>query len=338
MNKSQALSQMISPSQKRLGKPKGGVVQIHVTRACDLSCFGCTQGSNLRGNPSFISVENFGIAVKSLKDYFGIVGIFGGNPALHPQFPQLCEILRKYIPKEKCGLWCNHPRGHGVIMRETFNPAVSNLNVHLKKDAYTEFRRTWPEAKPFGLKDDSRHSPPYTAMKDLIADEEERWDLISECDINKHWSAMICEIKGEVYGYFCEIAGAQAILHQFDESWPITGVPIVCRECRGSGRVDDDQENIVQTCDSCRGVSWWRKTMQDFESQVLLHCHACGVPLKGYGALAQGSEDQTEQVTTTHAGIYKPKRQDRIVQLVEDIKNVDSHGLRFTEYLQGAKK
>lgn len=348
MNEDQMLTRMVAPSQHREGKPRGGVIQIHVTRACDLGCFNCTQGSNLRGPYSFISLENFEKACQSLQTYFGIVGVFGGNPAIHPQFEELCAILRKYIPKDCCGLWCNHPRGNGRVMRRTFNPSVSNLNVHMKQEAYDEFLRDWPECKPFGLTKDSRHSPPYVAMKDVVlktcpecegrgghwngvGSVRNDWDctncqgtgkvtdtnrcreLIAACDINQHWSAMICEIRGGLYGYFCEIAGAQAILHQNDIHWPISGVPV-------DGSSD-----------------WWDRPMEDYLDQVRQHCFSCGVPLRGYGNLAQATEGQ-EQVTATHESIYQPKNKERLVELVTDINQIDSRNLVFTQYVQGADK
>jgi organic radical activating enzyme len=127
MTEREALEKMIPPSKHRVGKPKGGVIQIWLTRACDKACFGCTQGSNLGGKPGMITVNQFEAACKSLTGYFGIVGVFGGNPALHPKFPEICEIARRYFPKEKLGLWCNHPKGHGKVMAHTFNPAVSTL-------------------------------------------------------------------------------------------------------------------------------------------------------------------------------------------------------------------
>jgi len=346
MREQEALQQMVSPSQRRAGKPRGGVIQIHLTRACDLACFGCTQGSNLRCPASFISLENFELACKSLRNYFGVTGIFGGNPSLHPEFPSICEILRKYIPKNRTGIWCNHPRGHGKIMAQTFDPGCSNLNCHLVQEAYDEFKRDWPESRPFGLDKDSRHSPPYVAMQDVFrkacnvckgtgdlhdddgelqncpycrgtgsrVDDEACWEKAANCDINKHWSAMVCEIKGELYGYFCEIAAAQAILHQNDPAWPITGIPVATNP------------------------DWWKLGMKDFANQARLHCFACGVPLRGYGALAQGGSEQKEQVSVTHADIYKPKKKDRLVQIVADINELDSHDLKFTEYLQGAAK
>lgn len=259
-----------------------------------------------------IPLDLFEQAVVSLKDYFGVVGIFGGNPALHPKFPELCEILRRHIPKVRCGLWCNHPKGNGNVMRQTFNPAVSNLNVHLDQEAYDEFKRDWPESGPFGLEKDSRHSPVFVAMQDVIEDESERWDLISNCDINKYWSAMIGVFRGQLRAWFCEIAGAQSILHQWEPDYPDTGMPVT--------------------------NDWWRKPMRDFAAQVRLHCHACGVPLRGHGSLAQ-DESGVEQVSKTHESIYNPKRPGRNIHLVQLRTDVSEHALQnFVSYIQNAGK
>lgn len=319
MNREQALRRMISPGMQRPGKPRGGVIQIWATRACDKSCFGCTQGSNLGGKLSFISLDHFRQACESLRDYFGIVGVFGGNPAIHPQFEDLCKILQEIIPFERRGLWSNNPLGKGKIMRETFNPAVSNLNVHLDQKAFDEFKRDWPEARPFGLERDSRHSPVYTALSDLVPDEGERWNLISRCDINQHWSAMIGVFRGELRGWFCEIAGAQAMLHQSDPNYPDTGIEL-------------------NTTAFGRGMYWWQLPMTSFGEQVDVHCHSCGVPLKGHGELAQADEDKgVEFVSAAHLDIYKPKRFDREVQVVTSREQLGEPLSRMTHYLQNGE-
>jgi len=312
MNEQQALRQMVAPGTRRPSAYRGGIVQIHITRACDKACFGCTQGSNLGGKTGMIPLDLFEEAVVSLKEFFGVVGIFGGNPALHPKFGDLCEILRRHIPYERRGLWCNHPKGNGKIMKDTFNPAVSNLNVHLDKEAYDEFKRDWPNSGPFGLDKDSRHSPVFVAMQDVIEDESERWDLIANCDINKYWSSMVGVFRGHLRAWFCEIAGSQSILHQWEPDYPDTGLPVT--------------------------AGWWRKPMQDFAAQVRLHCHACGVPLRGHGSLAQ-DENGIEQVSATHAEIYKPKKTDRTVQFVELRTEVSEQALKsFVSYIQNSVK
>lgn len=305
MTEDKALAMMVAPGDKRPSVWRGGVIQIHVTRACDLACFGCTQGSNLGGKPVMISVEDFEVACESLQGYWGVVGMFGGNPALHPKFEQLCEILRSHFPKEQCGLWCNNPRGKAATMRDTFNPRYSNLNVHCNQAAYDEFKLHWPECKPFGL-EDSSHSPPYVAMKDVIADEGKRWELISTCDINQNWSAMVCHVPGKgLRGFFCEIAGAQAMLHCNDPSWPDTGLHV------NGGYLPTGEDSTYMG----PVVQWWQLGMEDYRDQVRQHCHACGIPLRRKGQLAvQGT---TEEVSATHASIYKTKVVGRSVELVQ---------------------
>lgn len=343
MTEQECLTRMIMPSQKREGVPYGGIIQIHITRMCDRACFNCTQGSNLRGPYSAMSLENFEIAVKSLVDYFGVVGIFGGNPCLHPQFHAICYILQKYIPKERCGLWSNRIFNYGSVCRETFNPLVSNLNVHMNVLAFEEIITSWPEARPFGLVDDSRHAPVYVSMIDLGIEESRRWELISRCDINQRWSAMICEIRGKLRGFFCEIAGAMSMLHQWDRdhnddnsdcpyaldktnysysdctcfSWPDTGVEIT--------------------------EGWWKLSSDKFLPQIRQNCHHCGVPLRGYGSLAVSDKNAKQHISKTHTTLPSLKGQSRRdinkrVQIVSREEELCSKNLPVVEYIQGAKK
>ena len=310
MNEQEALSKMIPPGGNR---PvwRNGVLQVWITRACDRACFGCTQGSNLGGKMRTMPLDQFEKALISLKGYHGVVGIFGGNPAILKNFPEYCKLVRKHVPYSQRGLWCNHPLGHGTIMRDTFNPDVSNLNVHQSQEAYDEFKRDWPESKPFGLESDSRHSPVFVAMKDVISDESERWDLIANCDINKTWSALIGTFRGELRAWFCEIAGAQSMLHQDAMNYPDTGIDVV--------------------------PDWWKRPMQDFVNQVRKHCHECSVPLRGYGELANAANG-LEFVSATHLSIYKTKRIDRQVKLVTNRDELKEQSLTtMVDYIGNGK-
>ena len=342
MKEADALRQMVSPGMRRPSVGwRNGVLQIWITRGCDLSCFGCTQASNLGGKPGRITLDQFEQAVKSLEGYFGVVGIFGGNPALHPQFNEMCEILRAHFPREQCGLWCNHPRGKMEAIKQTFNPATSNINVHLVREAYDEFVTGWPELTPYmkGLDPswpeaeafrgkeyehrvgDARHSPPYIAMQDLDQlpfpdgsvrpnTEENRWELIAGCDINKQWSAMVCVFRDQLRGFFCEIAGAQAMLHQHKPEYPDTGLEVT--------------------------PGWWRRPMQDFAAQARLHCHACGIPVRGYGELAVGGT--TEKVSVTHQDVFIPKSRGREVELVQLASQIPYRIGKVTDYIENGKK
>ena len=288
---------MVPPSQKRPQIHRGGILQVHVTRACDLACASCSQGSNLGGKPVIMRPDQFEQAILSLSQYWGVIGLFGGNPCVSPYFEDYCAILRKHVPFIQRGLWSNHPRGKGAACRITFNPRFSNLNCHLNSEAYEEFARDWPESRPFlkGMDRDSVHSSPWVAIKDVIPDEEERWRLIGECDINKHWSAMIGVFRGELRAWFCEIAGAQAMLHQDNPDWDGTGQPM-----------PDTGLEVVP--------GWWKAPMVAYEQQVRTHCVNCGIPMRRAGQNAVTGDH--EQFSATHAHIARPKVRDRAVQFV----------------------
>jgi len=286
-----------------------GVIQIHITRACDLSCIGCTQGSNLAGKPVMMSLENFEIACLSLKDYYGVIGIFGGNPTLHPKFKDICGILGDIIPFERRGLWSNNLNGYGKLCRETFNPEYSNLNVHGFKDKYEEILRDWPEKKGILGAKDSRHSPPFVAIKDVEGlTDEERWRMIESCDINQYWSAMVCQFRGELRAYFCELAGAQSMLHQDESDYPDTGLKVY------------------------PDVAWWRFPIEQFDGQIKKHCMECGIPLRGRGDLSQGN---MEYVSKTHEKIYKLKSpKGKTINLVNNLEQLNGTVKRATDYIQ----
>lgn len=322
MNEQECLSRMVSPGMVRPGIYCGGILQIWVTRACDRACVHCTQGSNLRGRPGMISVDQFEQALQSLEGYFGVIGVFGGNPAIHPEFEELCRLMRQYVPFERRGLWCNNPLGKGAVMRKTFNPHHSNINVHCDREAFEEFRRDWPECFPFGLAEDSRHGPCYVAMIDVLPDEEKRLELISQCDINQRWSALVGVFRGEVKGWFCEIAAAQSMLHQYEEDYPDTGLDVT------------KTYTHPQTGEACK---WWQLPMQSFVHQLRLHCHECGVPLRGVGALAN-DPNAIEQVSPTHQSIYRPKDKTRQVEVITSLEQLGGSLRSAIDYVGNATR
>lgn len=403
MTEQECLAKMVAPGTHRPGKYGsdrgfGGVIQVHLTRACDLACYNCTQASNVGGKTPHMTPDQFKAAVESLRGYPGIVGVFGGNPAMSPYFVECCQVLREsWVPFNQRGLWCNNPLTveKACAARLTFDPSVSNLNVHMSRKAYDMFKLYWPESKPCGLTSDSRHSPPWVAMKDVVTDvccgcdgagnlmiqltkkrmletkgyskpltsqidrayftmdgrEIEQktigglcsvchglgkypdvgriWELISGCDINQHWSAMIGVFRGELRAWFCEIAGAQAMLHQDEPDYPDTGFD-------PTGTVVADALSF--SGDSSR-LAWWQLPMGFYAHQVRKHCFDCGVPLRGRGENALTADEVgVEQVSATHADVYKPKRKERKVQVVAELVQLGSRLDNMTRYLQNSNR
>ncbi len=297
MNASEALKKMVLPSHRR---PvwRTGIVQIMVGRSCDLVCAHCSQGSDLVGPSTLMTPDEFEQAVLSLQGYSGVYGTFGGNPCLSKYFDDYCRILRKHVPFAQRGLWSNHPRGRGKTCRITYNPAHSNLNTHMVKEAYDEFARDWPESIPYlkGMDRDSIHSSPFVAIKDLIPDEGERWELISNCAINKFWSALIGIVPGKgLRAFLCEVGYTIASLHSGNPDWDGTGEPL--------------QDLGLEVT-----PGWWRKPMEDFEPQVRTLCHACGISMNRPGVEAINGTH--EEFSETHRFIARPKVRDRPMQLV----------------------
>lgn len=306
MTEDDCLALLKSPGQVRPGKSTKCVIQILVTSSCTLACSGCTQASNLRRPHWAMTPEQFETACKSLAGYQHVVGVFGGCPTVSEHFPDYCRILTKHFPKRQRGLWANDLLGHGKVCRETFNPGVSNLNVHGSQKAYDEIRRDWPEARPFGLTPSS-HSPVFVSMLDIGVPEDERWELISKCTINQFWSAGIGVFRGQLRAWFCEIAMSQSILKQHDPVYPDTGVPVV--------------------------PGWWRNPMTDFAHQVRQHCHNCSVPLNGKGHLDSA---ERSQVSPHYAANFRPKRGS--VEIVTTVEQLHAFAVeRVTEYRKNAQ-
>lgn len=349
MTEQEMLDRMVAPAGYRPSKPyRGGVIQILVTSNCNLSCYNCTQASNLRRPVSAMPPEIFEQAVKSLQGYWGVYGLFGGNPTVSKYFKEYCEILRKLVPYNQRGIWCNDPLTleNAQEMRRTFDPSISNLNCHLDQKAHDLFKAGWPESNVVGLTTDSRHSPPWVAIKDVMNSEEAR-ELIASCDVNWRWSASLGMFRGQLRAWFCEIAMAQSILHQYDTKWiddalhpdhpeaepeytyPDTGVRI---NADGSCQYDENGETVHSR------IPWWQLGMSTFKNQVRKHCFSCGVPLRGYGELAQ-AEDGTEQVSATHAEVYKPKRPNRKVEIVTTLEQLGTGRIiRSTDYIGNSKR
>jgi hypothetical protein len=261
----QQLERMKHPGAER-GSAIHGVIQVIVTNRCDLRCSNCTQHIAYQPERFWMTPENFRTAVESLQDYPGIVGVFGGNPCLHPQFPELCRIIAEVLPdKRRRGLWSNNVNGHGEIIRDTFG--YFNLNVHGAHTKATEIHATVPGVRVWGDDHQSVHAPVLTAVSDLVPDADQMWDMIGHCDINQRWSAAITEQHGQLRAYFCEVAASFAGMYDDDT----TGEPVT--------------------------AGWWRRLMDDWRGQVERWCPGCGVPARLAG---RPDVDQIDDISERH--------------------------------------
>lgn len=326
MNEAEALSKMVAPRDPRRHIWKTGIIQVLITKACNLFCANCSQLSQIKMPYSrFLMTPDVAeVIFKSVARTPFVIGVFGGSPCASKHFAEICEVMQGIIPFERRGLWANALFGKGDICRRTFSPEVSNLNLHQDLDSFAEFKSTWPESVPYlkGVTGDSRHSPPLVSMKDLDVlpthdhsgrcenTEENRYELISRCSINKNWSSLAMSIDGKPQGFFCEIAATQACHHVDEPEWQL-GVPIK------------------------EGEEWWNNGMDFFAPQVRQYCHNCSIPVGAFGQLALGGD--REQVSPTHAKNYNPKVPGRNVELITMLDQLgEQHLATPTNYIQNA--
>lgn len=177
------------------------LIQIEVTNACNLQCSNCTRFVGHHAKVFFMDLDTIEKAIKSLKGYPGQVGIMGGEPTLHKQFPEICKLVQKFIPeRRKRELWTNGYKWNEYksIIEETFDPDLIAYNDH--KD------------NTVGV-----HQPLLLVAEDILDDKELMWRLIGNCWVQWRWSASITP-KG---GFFCEVAAAADMLFNGPGGYPL---------------------------------------------------------------------------------------------------------------------
>jgi hypothetical protein len=124
---------------------------------------------------------------------------------------------------------------------------------------------------------------------------------------------MVCIVRGELRGFFCEIAGAMAMLHQDNPDWCSSGAPM-----------PDVGVPILP--------GWWNRGMEAFDAQVRTCCHACGIPMRRPGQKAIGGE--LEEFSATHNHIARTKARGRALEFV-GLGELERGARPATEYLAG---
>lgn len=168
------------------------IVDIDITNVCNLKCSNCTRliGHFERSQEFFMDIDTFERSLVSVKNFPNFIGIIGGETTLHPQFTDICRIIRNHRLSHKSILFSNgkgpqYDR-YSSLIRNTF------VNVVINKDRTKLF-----------------HSPILVSSKSAIEDIDERTDLIDNCWVQNYWSATI-NPKG---AFFCEVAGALSMLY-----------------------------------------------------------------------------------------------------------------------------
>ncbi len=177
------------------------VIHVEVTYDCNLQCSNCTRFVGHHKDPYYMDLDTVSRAIDSLEGYPGQIGIMGGEPTMHPQFPEICEMLRKKVAdKRRRQLWTNGYKWKEYLplIQETFDEDMILYNDHRDKEV--------------GV-----HQPLLLAAEELLDDRELMWRLIGNCWVQWRWAASITP-KG---GFFCEVAAAQDHLFNGPGGYPL---------------------------------------------------------------------------------------------------------------------
>jgi len=217
-------------------REKRRTIHIEITNACNLACSNCTRFVGHHRKPYLMTLDEVTKSITSLIDFPGNVGIMGGEPTAHPNFLDIINILEKLIvDKSRRGLWTDgykFKKYRSEINRVFF---AENIVYNSHDDGIDDF-----------------HQPLLIHPNDLSLSKAEHAKYVSECWIQKRWSASITP-KG---GFFCEVAAAQDMLFDGPGGYALTN-------------------------------DWWNKTPSEFSDQVDRYCKNCSacIPLPKVSAL-----------------------------------------------------
>lgn len=168
------------------------LVQIDVTSHClaNRNCIYCSRFiRHVRDDQKFfMSMETLEKALLSVKNFPKKIGIIGGEPTLHPEFKEMCKLIRKILPNKFVQLFTTggaRYEAHKELIQKTFSFVA--LNEHNEEQ-----------------KRKCKHQPLTVAIQDVVEDEELMWKMIDDCWVQRRW----CPTIGNKGAFFCEIAYA----------------------------------------------------------------------------------------------------------------------------------
>ena len=229
--------------------------------------------------------------------------MIGGNPCMHPKFYELCRIFQVERPnKNQRGLWTNNFFKHEKISVETFG--VFNLNAHDDKRAIKSLKNFHNTKHYHG--GSSTHAPILTAIKDLYPNEKDMWNLISNCDVNKNWSASIVQNRGKLKAYFCEIAASFDLARGEDNGIDVTN-------------------------------DWWDNNIKFFNKQIKHFCPGCGVAAR-LSATQDSEEIDTFTISNKDLADLSIKISGRSVRQISTVDEISKLNNQVTQYSDKTKK
>jgi hypothetical protein len=121
----------------------------------------------------------------------------GGEPTIHPQFPEICALYARYLPRKHRGLWTAGGKKYEQykdLIDTTFG--IINFNDHF-----------YP----------SYHQPIMVAIEEIVHNEPLRKKIINNCWLQRTWSPTITP-RG---AFFCEVAATFDLLFDGPGGYPL---------------------------------------------------------------------------------------------------------------------
>lgn len=234
-----------------------GIICIDITNKCDLSCSNCTRLLENQDHLWEMGPDNFRRACQSLRDFPGVIAVIGGNPCMHSRFEEITRIFEEEIPnRNQRGIWTNNAFKHARLLESAYG--AFNLNPHGVERGIRSLRPIYEKMVESGKFNGgyydtaSEHAPLLVASKDIF-EPDILWSKISDCDVNKNWSAAIVQNGGKLRAYFCEVAASFDLARNQDHGLPVTD-------------------------------GWWKSRMDVFTRQIEHFCPGCGAPARVKGS------------------------------------------------------
>ena len=208
------------------------------------------------------NLNNRNTGIRSRKK---VLGIFGGEPLMHPQFPDLVDIMIKYVPQANRGLWTSFDWVNGESktwgkyrnqVERLLGPKPDSNVLRFEGSGYINWNMHEEHQK-------CEHAPVLAAAQDLIPDEKQRWDVIEKCWVQSEWSAAYAlDYNNQPKFYFCEIASS------FDRVFNLgTGLNVEEGVWSHALWFERDEQGVLRP----KGL---------YANQILKTCNRCGASLK----------------------------------------------------------
>ena len=306
-------------------------IQIDVTNACHLHCSNCTRLLDHAKKRFIMSVECFEKVVEAVKDFpttsapcpqgrRKVVGMIGGEPLMHPKFPELVDIICDKIPDPRHrGLWTSmdwpntsHPiwGRHAPHVRKLLGPQPSGAvhKEHNTNGGYLNWNMHTENLKV-------HHQPMLVAIKDRVPDEKKRMEMIMDCWVQREWSPSFTN-KGF---FFCEVAAAFDQVFQGNtgiepspDCWKgdITFVPDENGVPRPQGPYAEQINTWCQRCGACLRMPGRRdkEDTDDVSPTNLIQLEAVNSPRLKAGAIVEHPIVDVEVQSAVPDTDWKPFR------------------------------